>query len=134
MLSATRSFFVSLAFIFAITQLAGCKNLELNSHWRDREVTVDGINSEWENSTIYIEDEKILVGVMNDQDFLYISLITGSPALRRQMMGQGFIIWFDPEGGKKKVFGIQYPLGLQEMGVPVMDFIALMQTMRNARR
>jgi len=121
--SFLKSFSLYLAFILATTHLAGCKNLELNSQWRDRDVVVDGVNSEWQNSTTYLEDEKVLIGVMNDENFLYISLITDNPDLRRQMMGQGFIVWFDPSGGKKKVFGIQYPLGLQEMGVPMMDFV-----------
>jgi hypothetical protein len=123
MLPATKLLSISLAFILAIANLAGCKNLELNSHWRDWKIAIDGVNSEWENSTTYIEDEKVLIGVINDEDFLYISLISDNPILRRQMMGQGFIVWFDPAGGKKKVFGIQYPLGLQEMGVPIMDLI-----------
>ena len=119
MLSGSKSFSLSLAFVFAIAQLAGCKNLELSSHWPDHEVAIDGVNSEWENSSTYIEDEKVLVGVMNDENFLYISLIADDPVVRRQMLGQGFMVWFDPVGGRKKSFGIQYPLGLQEMGVPM---------------
>lgn len=123
MLSVLKPFSIALAFVFAIAHLTGCKDLELDSRWPDSDVKVDGVNSEWDNSTTYIKDEKVLVGVMNDEDFLYISLITDSPALRRQMMGQGFIVWFDPTGGKKKTFGIQYPLGLQEMGVSMADFV-----------
>ena len=96
--------------------------MELSSHWPDHEVAIDGVNSEWENSSTYIEDEKVLVGVMNDENFLYISLIADDPVVRRQMLGQGFMVWFDPVGGRKKSFGIQYPLGLQEMGVPMKDF------------
>jgi hypothetical protein len=122
-LRASKPFSITLAFVFVLAYLAGCKNLEFNSYWLVGDVKVDGVNSEWDNSTTYIEDEKVLVGLMNDEDFLYISLIADNPSLRRQMMGQGFIVWFDPAGGKKKAFGIQYPLGLQEMGVSMADFV-----------
>jgi hypothetical protein len=122
-LTAPKTFLMTLAFVFVLVHLAGCKHLELTSHWPDSDVKVDGVNSEWENSTTFIEDEKVLVGVMNDSDFLYLSLITDNPALRRQMMGRGFTVWFDPAGGKKKAFGIQYPLGFQEMGVSMADFV-----------
>jgi len=111
-----------LVIVLSITQLAGCKNQELNSNWLNGEIKVDGINDEWENATTYIKDENVLIGLMNDEDYLYVSLKTNDRFMWNRMTGLGFTIWFDPNGGKKKVFGIQYPLGLQEMGEPIMEF------------
>lgn len=111
-----------LVIIISITQLAGCKSQKLNSHWLEGEITIDGINNEWGNSTTFIKDENVLIGLMNDENYLYVSLISNNRFMWNRMTGMGFTIWFDPNGGKKKVFGIQYPLGLQEMGEPMVGF------------
>jgi hypothetical protein len=112
----------SLMILLIISSLAGCKKLELNSQWRQGNITIDGINREWKEATTFLENENILVGVMNDDEYLYLSLITNDRFMWNRMTGMGFTIWFDPAGGKKKVFGIQYPLGMQEMGVPMMGW------------
>jgi hypothetical protein len=115
-------FISPLVIILTISSLAGCKKLELNSHWSEQNISIDGINEEWENSTTFIEDENVLIGVMNNDEYLYLSLMSNNRFMWRQMTGMGFIIWFDFKGGTKKRFGIQYPLGIQEMGEPNMDF------------
>lgn len=110
----------SLSILLMITNLTGCKSIELSSRWRDQEVAVDGINNEWGNATTFLEDQNALIGVMNDEDYLYLSLITNDRFLGNRMTLMGLTLWFDPKGGKKKAFGIQYPLGLQEIGAPMM--------------
>lgn len=108
--------------VLGISSLAGCKKLELNSHWREQDINIDGINEEWENATTYVDDENILIGVMNDSEFLYVSLLSNDRFMWNRMTGMGFTIWFDFKGGRKKRFGIQYPLGFQEMGEPMMGW------------
>ena len=91
---------------------AGCSGqLKLGSHWRDREVVIDGQQSEWQDRMTFVEKENVSIGVVNDTDFLYLTLVTNNQAVRRQMLGLGFTLWFDPTGGKKKTFGIHYPIG-----------------------
>ncbi len=104
--------FILILFLFL---LVGCGNskLELNSNWRDREITVDGKNTEWQGAMMYFEQENISVGLFNDENFFYICMIAEDQFLRTQVMRQGFTLWFDPDGGKEKTFGIKYPLGMQ---------------------
>jgi len=94
--------------------LVGCETIELKSNWRDRKITIDGINSEWKNTLIYIEKADILVGLLNDETFLYACVLAESPFLRAQIMRQGFTVWFDPAGENKKAFGIRFPIGREE--------------------
>ncbi len=98
--------------------LVGCSNskLELNSNWRDREITVDGKNTEWRGAMLFFEEDNISVGLFNDENYLYICMIAEDQFVRIQMMRQGFTLWFDPDGGKEKTFGIKYPLGMQASG------------------
>lgn len=101
-----------LTFIFV-----ACGSIGLKSIWRDREVTVDGRHDDWLNALMYFEKENISFGVLNDEDFMYICLITEDPMIRSQVMMQGLTLWFDPSGGKKKIFGIRFPTGNPEGGM-----------------
>ena len=101
------------AFIFlSIIIQCGCGAYELNSNWvGEINVTVDGNYDEWLGHLYYFEDEKMSLGLMNAEAHFYICMVTEDRFVRPQMMGQGFAVWFDPEGGKKKVFGIRFPTG-----------------------
>ena len=103
-------------FLSAILQV-GCGTLELNSNWRDREITVDGKNDDWLGVMYYFEDSNISVGLLNDEKFIYICMIVENPLIRKQVMRQGFRLWFDPEGGKERTFGIKFPIGRQVRGL-----------------
>jgi len=94
---------------------AGCGSgkLELNSDWRDREITVDGKNTDWLGAMLFFEEDNVSVGLLNDENFLYICMIAEDQFIRSQVMRQGFTLWFDPDGGKEKTFGIRYPLGMK---------------------
>ena len=114
-LSASFSILLLLTFL-----LVGCGNskLELNSNWRDREITVDGKNADWLGAMLYFEEDNISVGLLNDENFFYICMIAEDQFIRTQVMRQGFTLWFDPDGGKEKTFGIKYPVGMQASGLP----------------
>lgn len=74
----------------------------LKCQWRDREVTIDGVADEWEGARTYLKKEKIDVGVLNDDEFLYLSFVTedegGTPA--------------DPDAGLQ---GVGQPRGRTEL-------------------
>lgn len=91
--------------------------LKLNSQWRDREVAVDGQQNEWQDQMTFVEKENVSIGVSNDSEFLYLSLVANNQDVRRQMMMRGFTVWFDADGGKDKTFGIRYPMGVFGNGV-----------------
>lgn len=104
---------LSAIILFSFFLLVGCSTLQLNSNIRDREVTVDGKNSEWLGAMYYFRDENISVGFLNDDNYIFICMIAEEPLIRAQMMMQGFTLWFDPTGGKEKTFGIKFPIGMQ---------------------
>ena len=102
-----------LALLLVLTQ-TGCGGYELDSLWLTKTITIDGDSSEWLGSLYFLEDDKASVGIMNDNENLYVCLITQDPTLRRQALSRGLILWFDPTGGKDKSFGINYPIGARE--------------------
>lgn len=105
--------YLTIIMIIVFTSLVGCGSQELTSTWRDREIAIDGVAAEWEGAVSYIEKENIAIGLLNDEDYLYICLATVDSRRVRQMMGSGLTLWFDPKGGKDKTFGINFPLGMQ---------------------
>ncbi len=100
--------------IMLVFLMVGCTTLKLDSHWKDREITIDGENKDWLGAMYYFEDDNISAGVLNDESFLYICMIAEEPRLTAQIMGQGLTFWFDPDGGKEKAFGVKFPLGMQD--------------------
>ena len=103
--------------LFILLQ-AGCGTFELNSLWRQNAVNIDGKTSDWLGKLTYLEEYHFSVGIMNDSDYLYICLIADNILLPSQIIRQGFFVWFDPEGGKEKAFGVKFPLGMMAMRSP----------------
>jgi hypothetical protein len=98
---------------------ASDKRQRIDSRWRDREVVVDGNHGEWAGPLVQVDDKvPVTVAAMNDGQFLYVVLSASDPATRRQILRQGLIVWFDPNGGDKKHFGLKFPVGIpfDEMG------------------
>jgi hypothetical protein len=97
--------------------VAGCGGLELESQRLDRTITVDGALTEWDGRLTYIDSKHVSVGLLNDEEYLYLGLATSDRATQTQVMMRGFTVWFDPEGGKERTLGIRYPLGAMEPGM-----------------
>lgn len=95
----------------ALFMLAGCSTLQLESTWKDRDITLDGKGGDWLGAKYYFEDSAVSVGLINDERYLYVSMITENPMIRAQIMRQGLTVWLDSHGGKNKTFGIKYPVG-----------------------
>ena len=47
--------------------------------------------------------------MLNDEEFLYVSLVTSGPA-GRLAMATGLTIWLDPDGGTDEWYGIRFPV------------------------
>jgi len=92
--------------------LQGCGMQEIPSHWRDRPILIDGKDSEWGGLMKALDDAGNSAAIVNDSNFVYVSLVTANHDLQRQVLRRGIIVWFDREGGKDKKFGVHYPLGI----------------------
>lgn len=107
--------------LFLVTSLAGCNDIEVTSNWCDREISIDGDQADWSGVLRFLEEEQASVGVLNDGDFLYLCLVSSNQGPVMQTVMSGFTVWFDGGGGKKKNFGIKFPLGMQGGPMPMMD-------------
>ena len=96
--------------------LQGCgTTVHVASTWSDTPVVIDGRSDEWSSSLSPIKDIPGMLGMRNDQEYLYLCLISSDRDFRRQMVGAGMTIWFESKGGNK--IGIHYPLGMTGMGM-----------------
>jgi hypothetical protein len=99
--------------IAPVAMVLASKRQVIDSHWRDRDVAIDGDNGEWPGPLVPVEENHpLLTAAMNDGQSLYLVLSTNDATLRRQIFRQGLIVWFDPSGGDKKHFGLKYPVGV----------------------
>lgn len=85
-----------------------------SSSWRSRDVTIDGAQGDWKGFLETVGEEEISLGVSNDADFLYVSLLFENQARQAQILSKGCTIWLDATAEKQKTFGIHYPQGLGE--------------------
>jgi hypothetical protein len=79
---------------------AGCRQVEVRSIWRDREIRIDGSRSDWQGIDVYnFEDKDLLLGLANDEESLCLLLVTPSRALGMQALSQGLTASF--QAGEK---------------------------------
>ncbi|MGA2508112.1 MAG: hypothetical protein ABSF80_11630 [Chitinispirillaceae bacterium] len=109
-------FFIGMTFLMAC---AGCKpSLLLESQWRDHDITIDGNAGEWNDLIQYPQDLKMGIGVINDDRYLYLCLTSDDRATTSQILRYGFTVWFERRTQKDKLFGIDFPLGMNLSGTP----------------
>jgi hypothetical protein len=120
---------------FLVLMLFGCSSsLELSSGWTNQELAITGDGFRWKDATTEIAGPDVSVGVKNDNNNLYVCLITSNRATQLQMLALGCTAWFDTEGKKNKTFGIQFPISglLQGRRFPTRDNPAELQGLINA--
>lgn len=94
---------------------AGCAGTApLQSAFRSSSVLVDGDENDWYEYLRPVEKQNMSIGIVNDDDFLYVGMMTSDPVLLHQMATRGIVLWVDPAGGRAQSLGLQFPLGLAE--------------------
>lgn len=103
--------FTVLASSLLVLMLLGCSSSkELNSGWTNQELAITGDGSHWTDATTEIAGPDVAIGVKNDNNNLYIGLVTSNRTTQLQILGLGCTVWFDTEGKKAKTMGIQFPV------------------------
>ena len=103
--------FPSLLLFLSLT-LPGCSSVPLlKSTWDNHTTVIDGKENEWHDNMAFLSDEQVSVGVRNDSTNIFVVFKTTSRQQSFQFLGPGFTVWFDPDGGKEKNFGIHFPIG-----------------------
>jgi uncharacterized membrane protein YgcG len=103
-------------FIILLTTilLTGCNEVEMQSQWRTKPIAMDGSRAGWPEDVQYFDKgSRMLVSIMNDENNLYIRLLTRSETTKKMFLRAGFTIWIDDTGNTEKNFGVQFPLARQ---------------------
>ena len=109
----TLNFSSMLSGMLIFLMLSGCGSQQiLTSSTLQNEIIIDGEESDWFGILKPVQKENFSLGFTNDDEFLYVSFITGSPLAQHAIIRQGLAIWFNRDGEKDKQFGIRYPIGL----------------------
>lgn len=105
-----------LIILFQLTA-AGCGTPDIPSKWLDSAVIVDGNTNEWDTTHSYYDNEHhVVIGAMNDTDKLYIYLSSTDRKMYTHLIFSGCTVWFDLNGGKEKIFGVHFPVGMLGRG------------------
>lgn len=107
-----RSIPFAVCLVFLVFQGIGCGNTQLVSSSQHRPITIDAEAGDWSGLPMYADNDGINLSVTHDPEYLYVLVFTTTQSLQSQILRGGFTVWFDPEGGNDKVFGICYPLGM----------------------
>lgn len=101
-------------FICAAGLIAACSgSLQLNSQSLDREITIDGDTNDWHDVLRPTEkDQRVSVGAINDDQYLYLVVTTRNRDHIRSMVRTGLTTHFEAGERGQNRFGIRYPLGL----------------------
>ncbi len=100
------------ALIFGAIGCSGFRNFSIQSAPSNPPIIIDGSLNDWTGRLYYVGNELVSVGMADDGESLYIGLAVDDPDMIKQLRRAGLTLWFDPQGGTKKVFGIQFPVRL----------------------
>ncbi len=99
-----------------VAGVSGCSSTQsLVSQRVTSAVAVDGSEADWQSNLQPVKDhDGLMMGVRNDGQDLYVALVVSNETTARQIALGGLTVWFDPDGGKKKTLGVQFPLGITD--------------------
>lgn len=113
---ATRAL-TALAALALASAPSACREAKLESVRPPVPVVVDGSAREWAGREAYYNPEEGLkIGFFNDDRFLYVYFAAWHRETQARILANGFTGWFDVTGGRKKTFGIVYPLARRRPG------------------
>jgi hypothetical protein len=101
---------ISLAFsFFVLIFFFGCSSTPELISTTGNNIVIDGNDSDWGANLKYLPDEKVAVGVSNDDNYFYLCLTTSDLSKVMPMFGAGFTVWLENEKNDSTL-GIRYPL------------------------
>lgn len=101
---------VAMAVAIALSAAGGCKGeQELTCAYAKGGIKVDGLMADWEElPTSYFEEQGVVVGMSNDDDYLYLMFRFRDQKWARAIRMSGLTLWFDGEGKKGKDYQLNY--------------------------
>ena len=104
---------IALAGVLGAAWLASgvaAERLHFDANRNDGPITIDGRQDDWKGSLQEFGKYPLSIQVASDSEFFYMRLASSDPGARMELTRLGLTVWFDPNGGTKKVLGIQYPV------------------------
>lgn len=108
----------------------GCTSMEaVQSDQPEEAIAIDADLEPWAGHLQSFEEGMLSVGVLNDEDALYVAARTSDTDLVREIMSRGLTVWLDGDGGSSQDVGIHYPSGMVSDGMaappgaPAIDHI-----------
>jgi hypothetical protein len=98
--------------LISLSLLNGCGGADVASRWLDKDIIIDAMDNEWQGCTQY-SDKGTKIGVYNDESYVYLCFTTTDTHLQTELTRQGFIVWFNQKGSKKKELGVRYPVAVK---------------------
>lgn len=101
----------------AALALAGCQSSKpavssQTSSVPPSNLSIDGDAAEWQGRLRALPGTSgASMAVSNDAQNLYVALYVTDATLQRQILGDGFVLWLDKQGGQQKRVGLRFPLG-----------------------
>lgn len=121
--------------LFAVSLITGCGGYSLMSTSPQKLISIDGKISDWNSEMKFLKSEKALVGVKNDNNYVYISFVTKQKQEFMQITRLGFTAWIEQENGNN--FGVEFPVqreippGMQQMQNSGMEMPSRVKPARN---
>jgi hypothetical protein len=106
-------------FLILLMLFAGCRDTRFQSVWREGEITVDALYTDWTGNLTYLDKPSMFLGFRNDGENVYILVKTVDSRSQMKVMRLGFTVHIEPEKYPKKAWGIHFPVGLENHGIPL---------------
>lgn len=95
--------------ILALCRPGFSEDKVVESQWTAAPPQIDGLNKDWDTQVLNAEKKfGVDYAFRNDADNLYVLVTFRDPRYLSSINFTGMTIWFSPEGGKKKDFGIRF--------------------------
>ncbi|MFO7866037.1 MAG: hypothetical protein R6V02_04400 [Candidatus Aminicenantes bacterium] len=102
---------------------------EAVSQWIDVPIQVDGSDEDWaEENLMNFKKYSVDYGFKNNGDYLFSVFIFHDPEYLSSIQQTGMTLWLNPEGKKKKQYGIRF----QKLNLTAEQYIQVLESQQGA--
>ncbi|MEO0468951.1 MAG: hypothetical protein AAF206_04965 [Bacteroidota bacterium] len=77
-----------------------------------QDVNIDGTDAEWTMGELMVQSgTKLAYAYRQDTEKLYVLIRANDPGTIRKVLVRGLRLWVNPDGKKKRLYGLGYPIG-----------------------
>lgn len=109
--------------LFILSLFSGCSSVpEVVSVPNHNDITIDGNQKDWGTPFIPVKNDNVACAFRNDNENLYICLITSDNQKIEKILSMGLSVWLQPSNSKDAI-GVEYPVKktMEEMHLARQD-------------